>query len=115
LIGLLQHVPPDALVGLLPVPGTAPRSPEQGHDAAQILDVIALHILKIYHILASFARYFLLLAQFFCVFPPPQGPEIHGRPRRRPEDRRSGPLCAIRDGASGQSFRPWASASDRLL
>ena len=61
LIRLLQHIPADALVGLLPGPRDIPGRPEQLHDAQQVLDPIGIYILKIYHNLASFARYFLRL------------------------------------------------------
>ena len=61
LIGLLQHIPADALVGLLLVPGAPFWRTEQFHDMQQVLHSIGVHILKIYHNLASFARYFLRL------------------------------------------------------
>ena len=58
LIGLLQHVPPDALVGLLPIPGTAARLAQQRHDPVQVLEAVSFHTLKIYHSFSSSARYF---------------------------------------------------------
>ena len=58
LIGFLQHVGPDGLMGLRHIPGTAARSPEQRHDFAQILDVIEFSYLKIYHNSASLSSLF---------------------------------------------------------
>ena len=56
LIGLLQHVPADGLVGLGPVPGAAVGTAQQLHDAEQVLDVIAGLTFKIYHSFASLSR-----------------------------------------------------------
>ena len=56
LVGLLQEIPADGLVGLLGVPGAAPGRPEKPHDPKKILPVIAAITLKIYHTLPAFAR-----------------------------------------------------------
>ena len=58
LIGLLQKIPPDGLVGLLGVPGTAARGAQQSHDLQKVLPAIATLTLKIYHRLPAFARKF---------------------------------------------------------
>ena len=42
LIGLLQHIAPDGLVGLYPVPGTAVGGTEDLHDANQIVHAVTL-------------------------------------------------------------------------
>ena len=40
LIGLLQHIAPDALVGLFPVPEAAIRGAQQGHNLPQIVQAV---------------------------------------------------------------------------
>ena len=49
LVSLLDEVPPDALVGLFHVPGTAAGMAENPGDLPQVLHVILLFILEIYH------------------------------------------------------------------
>ena len=58
LISLLQKVPADGRVGLLPVPGTAAWSAEEPGDFQQVLPAIAGFTLKIYHRLPAFASFF---------------------------------------------------------
>ena len=60
LVGLLQKIPADGLVGLLAVPRTALGGAQQVHDGEKILPSIALFPLKIYHISTAFASYFIL-------------------------------------------------------
>ena len=55
LIRLLQEIPADGGVGLLGVPGAAPRSTQKPHDLQEVLPVIAALTLKIYHTLPAFA------------------------------------------------------------
>ena len=64
LIGLLQHIAPDGLVGLFSVPGAPLRSAEQLHDAEKVLHGIVVHTLKIYHNFASLSSHFI----YFQVF-----------------------------------------------
>ena len=68
LVGLLQKIPADGLMGLLPVPRTAAGRPEQVHDGEKILPPIAFFPLKIYHISTAFARYFNLNPLELLVF-----------------------------------------------
>ena len=56
LIGLLQEVPADGAVGLLPVPGATPGSPQQPHDLQKILVAVKILTLKLYHKMPAFAR-----------------------------------------------------------
>ena len=58
LVGLLQEIPADGPVGLLRIPGAAPRRPEQPHDFQEILPAVTALTLKIYHRLPAFARNF---------------------------------------------------------
>jgi hypothetical protein len=60
LVGLLQKIPADGLMGLLAVPRTALGGTQQVHDGEKILPPIALFLLKIYHISTAFASYFIL-------------------------------------------------------
>ena len=60
LVGLLQKIPADGLMGLLTVPRTALGGTQQVHDDEKILPPIALFPLKIYHISTAFASYFIL-------------------------------------------------------
>ena len=50
LVGLLQKIAADGLVGLLRVPGASPRGSEDSYNFLQILDSVRILILKIYHI-----------------------------------------------------------------
>ena len=52
----LQEVPADGAVGLLPVPGAAPGSPQQPHDLQKILVAVKILTLKLYHKMPAFAR-----------------------------------------------------------
>lgn len=58
LIGLLQKVPADGLMGLLGIPGAAAGAAEEPHDGEEILPIVTALTLKIYHTLSSFARNF---------------------------------------------------------
>ena len=49
LVGLLQHVAPDALMGLLPVPGAALGRAQIIYERDEVAEVIALFAHKIYH------------------------------------------------------------------
>ena len=51
LVDLLEEVPPDALMGLLRVPGAAAGGAENPHNFHQIVHIIGILVLKIYHTL----------------------------------------------------------------
>ena len=70
LISLLQEVPADGPVGLLRIPGAAPRRPEQPHDFQEILPAVTALTLKIYHRLPAFARNFEKKVEMFPYFLP---------------------------------------------
>ena len=57
LIGLLQEIAPDGLVGLLGVPGAAAGGAQNAHNLHQVRHVIGILILKIYHISSPPASY----------------------------------------------------------
>ena len=59
LVGLLQKIAADGGVGLLPVPGAAPRGAQQPHDLQKVLVAVTRLILKIYHNAPAFARKFV--------------------------------------------------------
>ena len=50
LIGLLQEIAADGLVGLLRVPGAPAGRPQEADNLLQVLDAVRILILKIYHI-----------------------------------------------------------------
>ena len=60
LVGLLQHVAPDALVGLLPVPGAALGGAQIVDKGYEVPEVIALFANKIYHTITPSASSFRL-------------------------------------------------------
>ena len=64
LIGLLQHIGADGLMGLGPVPGAAPGSAEQLHDFQQVLHAVIFRHLKIYHNFASLSSLFIYFYSF---------------------------------------------------
>ena len=70
LIRLLQEVPADGPVGLLRVPGAAPRGPEQAHNLQEILPAVTALTLKIYHRLPAFARNFEKKVEMWVYFLP---------------------------------------------
>ena len=73
LVGLLQHVAPDALVGLLPVPGAALGGAQIVDKGYEVPEVIALFANKIYHTITPSASSFRLktaeIATFFIMSP----------------------------------------------
>ena len=75
LVGLLDEVAPDALVGLFPVPGAAPGMAQPGHQQAQVLYGIPLFAFKYSHNLSyhsqrlkSFRHFFSPWAKFSGFF-----------------------------------------------